>query len=486
MPPTWTTDRKTVDHQSCDPPSSTNHTTPTQPHTQLGPQPAARPHLRRRRLPTSSTAPTTTNTLVITIRCEQPPWPDPALDRSCLDVAAGGRPRHYARFPKARAMSPCCLSQTRGRCIREVPGRARCPGRGGHLGRAHAAEPSPGPVLAGLPARGRPRRRPCASRPSTTRSPPASRCPPRSATPAGAGLRPAARRHLARAARQAGRRREPRRPASRHLRLGPVHAADDAGRGVPRAAGDAGEVGIGRGDVFAGRVAQVTIAASRDETLPILTGVRIEIERRHASRCWPPTATGSRCASCRGGRSRRRRAASPWCAPARSPRSPRPSARRGDVTLALTTGGATELIGFEAGGRRTTSLLVDGDYPKVRALFPEPTPTHAVVESAALIEAVKRVALVAERNTPVRLTFTDGQAHARGRPGRRRAGLGGARVRRWSARTSRSPSTRSSCSTASARSDRRYARLSFTQAQQARGDHRPGGRRRTTTGPLPD
>jgi DNA polymerase-3 subunit beta len=48
-----------------------------------------------------------------------------------------------------------------------------------------------------------------------------------------------------------------------------------------------------------------------------------------------------------------------------------------DVTFALTTGGATEMVGFEAGGRRTTSLLVDGDYPKVRALFPiPPPPTH--------------------------------------------------------------------------------------------------------------
>jgi DNA polymerase-3 subunit beta len=79
-----------------------------------------------------------------------------------------------------------------------------------------------------------------------------------------------------------------------------------------------------------------------------------------------------------------------------------------DVTLALSTGGSTELIGFEAGGRRTTSLLVDGEYPKVRSLFPAESPTFAVVGAHALIEAVRRVALVAERNTPVRLSFTDG------------------------------------------------------------------------------
>ena len=65
--------------------------------------------------------------------------------------------------------------------------------------------------------------------------------------------------------------------------------------------------------------------------------------------------------------------------------------------------------GFEAGGRHTTSLLVDGDYPPVRRLFPEETPIHAVVELAPLTEAARRVALVAERNTPIRLAFSEGQ-----------------------------------------------------------------------------
>jgi DNA polymerase-3 subunit beta len=80
----------------------------------------------------------------------------------------------------------------------------------------------------------------------------------------------------------------------------------------------------------------------------------------------------------------------------------------GDVVLALSAAGGSELIGFEAGGRRTTSLLIDGDYPKVRSLFPDKFGAHAVVDAHALIEAVRRVALVAERNTPVRLAFTEG------------------------------------------------------------------------------
>lgn len=161
------------------------------------------------------------------------------------------------------------------------------------------------------------------------------------------------------------------------------------------------------GDVFTEAVAQVTVAASRDETLPILTGVRLEIE-------------GETLTLLATDRYRLAMRTLPW-----RPSSPSASAvalvrartlsevskalgAAGDVTLALSTGGSTELIGFEAGGRRTTSLLVDGEYPKVRSLFPAESPTYAVLDAHALIEAVRRVALVAERNTPVRLTFTDG------------------------------------------------------------------------------
>ena len=70
------------------------------------------------------------------------------------------------------------------------------------------------------------------------------------------------------------------------------------------------------------------------------------------------------------------------------------------------------MIGFEgaaAGGvRRTTTRLLDGEFPKVRSLFPNEHHTVARVDKAALIESVKRVSLVAERNTAVQLTFGDG------------------------------------------------------------------------------
>lgn len=167
-------------------------------------------------------------------------------------------------------------------------------------------------------------------------------------------------------------------------------------------------VGVVRGEDLTEAVAQVTVAASRDDTLPLLTGVRMEIEGdlitllatdryRLALRTlsWTPATPGlSSVALVR----------------ARTLSDAAKSLGGSDqVTIAMATGSGVDLIGFEAGGRHTTSLLVDGDYPPVRRLFPEESPIHAVVATAALIEAAKRVSLVAERNTPIRLAFSEGQ-----------------------------------------------------------------------------
>src|SRR4051812_14543941 len=163
------------------------------------------------------------------------------------------------------------------------------------------------------------------------------------------------------------------------------------------------------GDVFTTAVQQVTTAAGRDDTLPILTGVRVEIDGsritllatdryRLAMRTldWNPEGSD---------------AAAVALVPARTlSDTARALGASGTVELALgRTGAGDGLIGFEAGSRRTTSRLLDGEYPKVTAIFPTKTDVQAVVETATLVEAVKRVALVAERNTPVRLRFTDGQ-----------------------------------------------------------------------------
>lgn len=167
-------------------------------------------------------------------------------------------------------------------------------------------------------------------------------------------------------------------------------------------------VGVVSGDELTSAVNQVSVAASRDDTLPLLTGVRLEIEGdkvtllatdryRLALRemTWNPTRPDISTVALVRARTLTDVAKS--------------LGSSGDVNVALTTGSGVDLVGFEAGGRHTTSLLVDGDYPPVRRLFPDETPIHAVVPTQSLIDATKRVALVAERNTPIRLSFADGQ-----------------------------------------------------------------------------
>ncbi len=165
-------------------------------------------------------------------------------------------------------------------------------------------------------------------------------------------------------------------------------------------------------DVFAGAVSQAVVAAGRDDMLPVLTGVRIEIEGdtisllatdrfrlSHRELSWEPGTTDASAAA---------------LVPAKVLADTAKSLTAGSqVTIALSSTGSGEgIIGFEgsAGGgiRRTTTRLLDGEFPKVRTLFPSEHATLARVDKASLIESVKRVSLVAERNTAVQLAFSDG------------------------------------------------------------------------------
>jgi DNA polymerase-3 subunit beta len=147
----------------------------------------------------------------------------------------------------------------------------------------------------------------------------------------------------------------------------------------------------------------------RDDTLPVLTGVRLEIEGstitmaatdryRLAVRelAWSPEQTGLEAIA---------------LVPARTLADTAKALANADkVTVALATPGAGEgLVGFEGSGRRTTSRLLDGEFPKYKSLLPAESATVATVSTAGLVESVRRVALVAERNTPIRLSFSAGE-----------------------------------------------------------------------------
>jgi DNA polymerase-3 subunit beta len=70
---------------------------------------------------------------------------------------------------------------------------------------------------------------------------------------------------------------------------------------------------------------------------------------------------------------------------------------------------ADAMIGFESGGRRLTTRLIAGEYIKYRSRFPDDFACRADMPAAPFIEAVRRVSLVAERGSAVRLTFGGGE-----------------------------------------------------------------------------
>ena len=177
---------------------------------------------------------------------------------------------------------------------------------------------------------------------------------------------------------------------------------------MPPAAGTVGS------DAFASAVSQSATAVGRDDTLPALTGVRIEIEGdtltlistdryRLAVRelRWTPARPDLSAAV---------------LVPARALAETARSLTSGaEVAIALalpgegTDGAGDGMIGFEGGGRQATTRLLGGEFPRHQALLPSHANYTAELATPLLAEAVKRVALVAERNTAVRLAFTPGQ-----------------------------------------------------------------------------
>ena len=65
-------------------------------------------------------------------------------------------------------------------------------------------------------------------------------------------------------------------------------------------------------------------------------------------------------------------------------------------------------MALEAGGRKITSQLTEGDYPPVASLFPEEAPIKAVIRRDELEQAIKRVSLVTDRSAQIRMNFADG------------------------------------------------------------------------------
>ncbi|KAA9134489.1 DNA polymerase III subunit beta [Microbacterium caowuchunii] len=168
-----------------------------------------------------------------------------------------------------------------------------------------------------------------------------------------------------------------------------------------------GESGLVPADDFATAIAQVAFAASRDDVTPVLTGVQLEVSGNQLSLVatdryrvalrqipWdgPASAEGETTTA---------------LVPARTLQEVGKTFSHGEnISIAFSGSGDREIIAFTSGNKTVTSLLIKGNFPPVRRLFPEQTEHHAVVNTADLAEAVRRVSLVLDRSAPLRFTFS--------------------------------------------------------------------------------
>jgi DNA polymerase-3 subunit beta len=170
------------------------------------------------------------------------------------------------------------------------------------------------------------------------------------------------------------------------------------------------ETGTLPADLFAEAISQVAIAAGRDDTLPMLTGIRVEI-------------SGDTVVLAATDRFRLAVRELTWSAlssdveaavlvPAKTLAEAAKTGTDGsDVRLSLGSGsgvGKDGLLGISGNGKRSTTRLLDAEFPKFRQLLPPEHTSVATINVAELTEAIKLVALVADRGAQVRMEFGDG------------------------------------------------------------------------------
>jgi DNA polymerase III subunit beta len=159
-------------------------------------------------------------------------------------------------------------------------------------------------------------------------------------------------------------------------------------------------------EAFASAISQVAVAASRDDVTPVITGVQIEVSETSLSL----VATDRYRVAVRE---------IEWTAgdvakegltalvPARTlAEIGKTFGHSGSISISITNNDERELIAFQAENKTVTSLLIKGNFPPVKRLFPEIVDNYAVMNTAELIESVRRVSLVLEREAALRFSFT--------------------------------------------------------------------------------
>lgn len=167
---------------------------------------------------------------------------------------------------------------------------------------------------------------------------------------------------------------------------------------LPRVVGD--EFTISKG-AFLETIERVLPAASRDETRPVLTGVLIHLTRNSVRM----VATDSYRLSVKETPLESSVTGSLQAiVPARTLAELARIA--GSLSDEVVRSVATEnQISFKVGEVELISRLIDGQFPNYRQLIPETFDYEVAVDREELLEAIRRVSLLAHKNAPLRLRF---------------------------------------------------------------------------------
>jgi DNA polymerase III subunit beta len=166
---------------------------------------------------------------------------------------------------------------------------------------------------------------------------------------------------------------------------------DGGGRVLPSAA-------------FAGAVGQVSGAASRDETRPLLTGVSITAEERHLR----IVATDSYRLAVKEIELAETAEAFQVTVPARALTEAARLIQHEDASDVKAATSGNQII-FLINNIMLASRLIDGHFPDYRQLLPDSVEHELHFATEELLDVVRRVGLVAQKNTPLRLSLKEGE-----------------------------------------------------------------------------
>ncbi|MFM1758322.1 MAG: hypothetical protein RL193_899 [Actinomycetota bacterium] len=165
-------------------------------------------------------------------------------------------------------------------------------------------------------------------------------------------------------------------------------------------------LGVIDAELFNQAVAQVSTAAGKDDSLPSLTGVHVEVNGENITMAatdryrlavrevtFNPARPNTEAVALI--RARTLHDAAKTLATAKN------------VNIALAPAASNDrLAGFQTDSKSTTTRLLDGTFPPYRHLLPQESLTTTVIEVAPFLESVRRVALVTDKTIPLKLTFT--------------------------------------------------------------------------------